>query len=175
MQNGFLKGKTAVVTGAARNLGRAFAEMLGGHGANVVLHYSGEKSRTEAEETARLVRTAGGTTELIAADLTNTGQLRKIFDKALDRFGQLDVLINNAALIIKKPFVDIKEAEYDRIFALNAKAPFFCMQEAARRMNDRGRIINIGTGILGMSSAAKHRWSTLRVHLLRKSAAAELL
>jgi NAD(P)-dependent dehydrogenase (short-subunit alcohol dehydrogenase family) len=154
MVNGFLKGKTAVVTGAARNLGRSFAEMLGSHGASVVVHYKGEKSRTEAEETASLVRNAGGTAELISADLTNSGQLRKVFARALERFGRLDVLVNNAAIIIKKLFADISEAEYDHIFAINAKAPFLCMQEAARLMSDYGRIINIGTGILGMSIPA---------------------
>jgi NAD(P)-dependent dehydrogenase (short-subunit alcohol dehydrogenase family) len=151
MLDGFLEGKTAVVTGAARNLGRGFAEMLASHGANVVVHYNNEKSRPEAEQTAVAVRANGTEAEVVAADLTLPSQIQSMFERIMKRFGRFDVLINNAGMIIKKPFVEIIEKEFDQMFALNAKAPFLCMQEAARRMGDGGRIVNIGTGILGMS------------------------
>ena len=151
MKEGFLRGKAALVTGATRNLGRAFAVMLAGHGANVMVHYNGEKSRADAEEACKLARATGSAAELVSADLTDTAQARKLFDRALDRFGRLDVLINNAGMMIKKPVVEISEEEWDRIFALNAKAPFLLMQEAARRMSDGGRVVNVGTSILGMA------------------------
>jgi NAD(P)-dependent dehydrogenase (short-subunit alcohol dehydrogenase family) len=152
MANGFLKGKTALVTGGARNLGRASAEMLARHGANVIIHYHGEKARPDAEQTAALVRDAGGTTELVAAELSEKTQVLSLFERTMTRFGRLDVLLNTVGMIIKKPFTEITEHDYDTIFAVNAKSAFFCMQEAAKRMSDGGRIVNVGTSILGMST-----------------------
>jgi NAD(P)-dependent dehydrogenase (short-subunit alcohol dehydrogenase family) len=153
MTEGFLKGKTAVVTGAARNLGRGFAVMLARQGANVAVHYHGEQARADAEETALLVSGVGVEAELVAADLSDTNQVRGLFDRTMTRFGRLDVLLNTVGMIIKKPFIEISEAEYDTIFAVNAKSVFFSMQEAARRMSDGGRIVNLATSILGMSTA----------------------
>jgi NAD(P)-dependent dehydrogenase (short-subunit alcohol dehydrogenase family) len=150
-QNGFLRGKAALVTGATRNLGRAFALMLAKHGANVVVHHSGDKSQAEAAETTAMARAAGVEAEAVAADLSDSKQVRRLLERLMERFGRFDVLINNAGMIIKKPFAEISEEEYDRIFAVNAKAPFLCMQEAARQMSDGGRVVNIGTSILGMS------------------------
>lgn len=75
--------------------------------------------------------------------------VRKMFDEALSAFGRVDFVINNAGLVIKRPFVEITEADFDRSFGINAKAAFFVMQEAARHMADNGRIINMGTTILG--------------------------
>jgi len=154
MTNGFLKGKTALVTGATRNLGRSFAEMLAQHGANVTVHYHGEKSRSEAEQTASLIKGAGGEAELVGADLSDTQQIRDMFDRTMTRFGRLDVLLNTVGMIIKKPFDEITEADYDTIFAVNAKSVFFTMQEAAKKMSDGGRIVNVGTSILGMSTGS---------------------
>ena len=72
-----------------------------------------------------------------------------MFEATLGAFGRVDIVINNAGLVIKKPFTDISEAEFDRSFGINAKAAFFVMQEAARCIADNGRIINMGTTILG--------------------------
>jgi len=152
MAERFLRGKTAVVTGAARNLGRGFAEMLARQGANVAVHYHDEHARADAEETASLVRSAGVEAELVAADLSDTKQVRSLFDRTMTRFGRLDMLLNTVGMIIKKPFIEISEAEYDTIFAVNAKSVFFSMQEGARRMSDGGRIVNLATSILGMST-----------------------
>jgi NAD(P)-dependent dehydrogenase (short-subunit alcohol dehydrogenase family) len=153
MADGFLKGKTALVTGAARNLGRGFAQMLARQGGNVMVHYHGQKARSDAEKTAALVREAGAEAELVAADLSDTAQISSMFDQTLARFGRLDTLLNTAGMIIKKPFMEITEEDYNTIFAVNAKSVFFCMQEAARRMHDGGRIVNVGTSILAMNTA----------------------
>jgi NAD(P)-dependent dehydrogenase (short-subunit alcohol dehydrogenase family) len=152
MREGFLSGKSALVTGAARNLGRGIAEMLAHQGADVTVHYHGPHARADAEKTASLVQGAGVDAEVVAADLAEVKQVRSMFDRAMSRFGRVDVLINTAGMIIKKPFVEITEEDYDTIFATNAKSAFFCMQEAAKRMNDGGRIVNVGTSILGMST-----------------------
>jgi NAD(P)-dependent dehydrogenase (short-subunit alcohol dehydrogenase family) len=127
--------------------------MLASRGANVIVHYHGPKARSDAERTAALVRDAGVEAELAGADLSDTAQIRTLFDHTLTRFGRLDVLLNTAGMIIKKPFVEITEEDYDTIFAINAKAVFFAMREAARRMSDGGRIVNVGTSILAMNTA----------------------
>jgi NAD(P)-dependent dehydrogenase (short-subunit alcohol dehydrogenase family) len=146
-----LAGKVAIVTGAARNLGRGFAEMLASHGASVVVHFNAERSRGDAEETARRVRAVGGEAELIQADLSSPGAASAIVERCFARFGRLDVLINNAGIIIKKPLREIDDADYERIFAINARAPFQLMRAAAERMSDGGRIINIVTSVLACS------------------------
>jgi NAD(P)-dependent dehydrogenase (short-subunit alcohol dehydrogenase family) len=119
----------------------------------VIVHFRDEKDRLEAEQTASLVKEKGVEAELVVADLSDTNQIRSMFDHATTRFGRLDVLLNTVGMIIKKPFVEITETDYDTIFAINARSVFFSMQEAAKRMSDGGRIVNIGTSILGMSTA----------------------
>jgi NAD(P)-dependent dehydrogenase (short-subunit alcohol dehydrogenase family) len=140
-----LTGKVALVTGSARNMGRAFAIALARRGADVTVHHHGEASRADAEETARQVRAAGGRALLVAGDIAQLAVVRRLFDDTLAAFGRIDIVINNAGAIRKKPVVEFSEEEFDRLFAVNTKAAFFVMQEAARRMADGGRIINMGT------------------------------
>ncbi len=148
-----LVGKVAVVLGASRNMGRDFARELAAHGADVVVHYNAASSRAEAEETAGLVQQAARRAWLVDGDLTNPATVRKVFDAAEQAFGRIDIVVNTAGVVIKKPFVEITEAEFDRGFAINTKAAFFVMQEAAKRIADNGRIINIGTTLLGATTA----------------------
>ncbi|QXQ07468.1 SDR family oxidoreductase [Sphingosinicellaceae bacterium] len=141
-----LDGKVAVVMGATRNQGRAYAVMLARNGCRgVAVHYHGEGSRGEAEETAAEVAHFGAEPLLISADLTQVPDVVALFDAVDRRFGRLDILINTVGKVVKKPFVEITEADFDQSFAINGKAAFFCMQEAAKRIEDNGRIISIGT------------------------------
>lgn len=146
---GLLAGKVAIITGSARNMGRAFAVALARQGADIVVHHHGPSSREDAEETARLVQAEGRRAMVVDGDLSRTVAVRQMFDKGHEAFGRLDIVINNAGLVIKKPFTEITEEDFDRSFGINAKAAFFVMQEAARRIADNGRIINMGTTILG--------------------------
>jgi NAD(P)-dependent dehydrogenase (short-subunit alcohol dehydrogenase family) len=148
----FLSGKVAIVTGASRNLGRAFSEMLGSNGASVVVHYNNPNKKSEAEDTAAKVRESDSKAIVEQANLTKTSEIRRLFDNTMKEFNQLDILINTAGAVLKKPFVEISEEEYDRMFAINAKAAFFCMQEAAKRMADNGRIINMETSLVGATT-----------------------
>lgn len=152
MANQALEGKVAVVTGASRNMGRAFSEMLGAEGASVAIHYNSPTSKVGAEETAAAVKAAGGDAATFQADLTRVEEVRRLFDEVVRKFSHLDILVNTAGMVLKKPMVEITEAEYDRMFAINAKAAFFCMQEAARRMRDNGRILNLGTSLLAATT-----------------------
>ena len=147
-----LEGKIAIVTGASQNLGRAFAEMLATDGASVVVHYNNPNKKSDAEDTATKIREKGGKAIVEQADLTKTAEIKRLFEKTITEFNQLDILINTAGKVLKKPFVDITEEEYDSMFAINAKAAFFCMQEAARRMTDNGRIINLETSLVGATT-----------------------
>lgn len=144
-----LSGKVAIVTGAARNMGRAFCDAFARMGADVVVHHHAERSAGEAREVAELVRSHGRRALVACGDLSRPAVVREVFDGALAAFGRLDVVVNNAGLVIKKPLAEVSEDEFDRSFGINAKAAFFVMQEAARRLEDDGRIVNMGTTILG--------------------------
>jgi NAD(P)-dependent dehydrogenase (short-subunit alcohol dehydrogenase family) len=144
--------QVAIITGAARNLGRAVAVALAKRSIDIVVHHHGASSRDEAKETARLVEQAGARSLVVDGDISSLAEIRKLFDAAHATFGRVDIVVNNAGVIVKKPFVEITEAEFDRSFAINAKAAFFVMQEAARRISDHGRIINIGTTLLAATT-----------------------
>ena len=144
-----LTGKVAVITGSARNMGRAFAEALARLGADIVVHYHSASAKSDAEETAQLVQVQGRRAVTVGGNLAEQAVVRQMFDEALRAFEHVDIVINCAGVVLKKPFVEVTEEEFDRVFAVNTKAAFFVMQEAARRISDDGRIINLGTTILG--------------------------
>ncbi len=144
-----LEGKTAIVTGAARNLGAQFSLGLGAAGANIVVHYNAEKSIAEAEIVAEEVRKFGVKSAVIQADLSATGGARQLFEEAGRNFDGIDIVVNNSGAMHKAPISETSEEDFDRVFALNAKAAFFVLKEAGNRLRDNGRIINIGTSLLG--------------------------
>ncbi|MGU3665775.1 SDR family oxidoreductase [Methylobacterium sp. A49B] len=148
-----LDGKVAVVLGAARNQGRAYAAMLARNGCRgVAIHYHGEHSRGEAEQTAAEVEHLGAETLLIGGDMTQVAEVKRLFDEVGSKFGRLDILINTVGKVVKKPFVEITEEDFDTSFAINTKQAFFCMQEAAKRIEDNGRIINISTTLVAATT-----------------------
>ncbi|HVY44764.1 MAG TPA: SDR family oxidoreductase [Minicystis sp.] len=147
-----LTGKVALVTGSARNMGRAFAEAFASDGADVVVHPRGAAAKADAEETARRVRARGRRAIVVEGDLAVVANVRRAFDEAVKAFGRVDVVVNNAGVVVKKPIVEVTEEDFDRSFGANAKAAFFVMQEAARRVADGGRIINLGTTLLAATT-----------------------
>ena len=136
-----LDGKTVLVTGAAKRIGRAVAERLGRAGAQVLIHYG--TSRDEAEATAREVKAAG----VYEADLENVDAIRYMFARIEAEHGKLDGLVNNAARFNTLDVMDIEEADWDAIHRVNLKATFFCCQAAARlmRKSGEGRIVNFSS------------------------------
>jgi NAD(P)-dependent dehydrogenase (short-subunit alcohol dehydrogenase family) len=144
-----LQGKAAIVTGAARNMGRAFCERLAELGADVTVHHHGPASRLDAEGCAKQVEKAGSRAVLVEGDLSKKESVTRLFEATTAAFGRVDIVINNAGVLVKKPFTAVTEEDFDRCFNTNAKAAFFVMQEAAQRLSDFGRIINMGTTILG--------------------------
>lgn len=143
-----LNGKVAFVGGASRNLGGLISTTLGAEGALVAVHYNSESSRAKAEDVVAQINKGPGEAFAVQADLTKVAEVERVFEEVLDRFGKLDYSINTAGMVLKKPLTEITEEEYDRMFAVNSKAAFFVMREAARRMDDGGKIITVVTSLL---------------------------
>jgi 3-oxoacyl-[acyl-carrier protein] reductase len=143
--NDTLKGKVALVTGASRGIGRAIAIRLAKSGASVVVNYS--SSPGEAQKTVEKIKAAGGKAVAIQADIGRVSEITRLFDEAIKHFGKLDILVNNAGVIIIKPVGDTTEADFDRLFAINVKGTFFACQQAATRLADHGRIINLSSSV----------------------------
>jgi 3-oxoacyl-[acyl-carrier protein] reductase len=138
-----LAGKVAIVTGSSRGIGEAIAERLADDGAAVVVNYVNGKEQAAA--VVRSIETSGGKAIAIQADLGNLADIKRLFEQTIGHFGRLDILVNNAGITLSNPLAEATEAEFDQTFAVNAKGPFFAMQEATKHMQDGGRIISIST------------------------------
>jgi len=143
-----LAGKIAVVTGGSRGIGAAIATRLAIDGAAVVVNYVSHQA--EADDVVQKIVQAGGKGIAIQADISKTEEVHLLFEEVIERFEGLDLLINNAgaAHIRPMPIVDATEEIYDGTFAVNTKGTFLCLREAAKRMRDGGRIVNMSsTGV----------------------------
>lgn len=138
-----IKGKTVLVTGAAKRIGRSIALKLAGDGARVLIHYG--TSRESAEATAKECSAAG----VYQADLAKVSEIHRMFAEIAEREPQLDALVNNAARFTRIHPLEVTEADWDFIHDVNLKAYFFCAQEAAKLMKRNeggaGRIVNISS------------------------------
>jgi 3-oxoacyl-[acyl-carrier protein] reductase len=138
-----LTEKVAIVTGASDGIGRAIAERLAQDGATVVVNYG--KSADKAKQVVVGIEAKGGKAVAIQADMSKVGDASRLVKDTVKKFGRLDILVNNAGMFMFKPLVDMSEEEFDRMFALNTKGPYFALQEAAKVIQDGGRIVNIST------------------------------
>lgn len=150
---GVFSGRTALVTGASRGIGRGIAERLGRDGARVAVHYG--RDETAAEKTVAAIEEAGGTAFAIRAELGVPGDAERLWEEFDRHADGLDILVNNAGIGASRPFADIDEQEFDRLFAVNVKAPHFIAQLGAERLRDGGRVVNISSG-LARSAAMPH-------------------
>jgi 3-oxoacyl-[acyl-carrier protein] reductase len=136
-----LEGKTALITGSSRGIGRAIAERLAADGAAVVINYARNRESARA-----VVDSIGGKAIAIQADISKAAEVRRLFDEAEKAVGRLDIVVANAGVHIIKPLIENTEADYDYIFDINTKGVFFTLQEAGRRVRDGGRIVVVSTG-----------------------------
>ena len=139
-----LSGKVAIVTGASNGIGRAIAERLAEDGAIVVVNYS--KSSEKAQQVVVGIQGKGGKALAVQTDMSQVAEARRLVIDTVKQFNRLDILVNNAGKFMPKSLDETTEEEFDGVIALNAKGPYFAMQEAAKVLKDGGRIVNISTG-----------------------------
>jgi len=157
-----LKGKVVLVTGAGRRVGRAIAEALGAEGMRVAAHH--HESSGGASDVADVIRAGGGEAAIFSADLSKPSEPDSLVASVAKHFGTFDVVINSAAVMWRTPFGTIDSETWDRMFAINVRAPFFIAQAAARYMTQGGAIVNIA------DLAAFETWPEFVPHNITKAA-----
>lgn len=141
-----LSSQVALVTGSSSGIGQAIAIRLAQDGADLAINYAHDLAG--AQDTQRTVEQAGRRATIIQADIAQVDQARQLVADTVARLGRLDILINNAGIEIKQPFVDVTEENFDRVVNVNLKGAFFCAQAAAQQMirqGQGGRIVNISS------------------------------
>ncbi len=162
-----LLGKSALVTGAAKRIGRAIAMELGRAGADVAITYLG--STAEAEETVRALGALDVDAVAIRADLRDPVSVREAVGEVAERFGRIDIVVNNAGMFASEPMEEITAEQWDAMFQTNTRAPFLVAQAALPWLRSaRGRILNIG------SLGGIHPWAT-HAHYCTSKAALHML
>jgi 3-oxoacyl-[acyl-carrier protein] reductase len=143
-----LRNKTCLVTGSSRGIGRAIALRLAREGANVVVNYVANPDK--AQEVVREVEQAGGNAIAVRGDVSKTEAVKHLFAETHKAFGGIDVLVNNAGIILYKLLEDTTDEEFDRLFALNVRGTFLACREAVKAMRNGGRIINFSSSTTAM-------------------------
>jgi 3-oxoacyl-[acyl-carrier protein] reductase len=138
-----LNNKVVLVTGASRGIGAAVAKKIAGEGAKVVINYAGNKE--EAGQTVQLIKDAGGDAIALKADVSKASEVTALFDAAIAHYGKIDVLINNAGIMITKLLKDTTDYDFTRQFDINVRGTFNTLREAATKLANNGTIINLST------------------------------
>lgn len=140
-----LKDKVVIVTGASRGIGKAIAIEMAKEGAKVIVNYNNSKER--ALEVIREIEDIEGKAIAVKADVSKRDEIKKMVDIAVENFGEIHILVNNAGILQQKPFETITDKEWDRMFEVNMKGTFICSQECIPHMlkANFGRIINISS------------------------------
>ncbi|WP_457095473.1 SDR family oxidoreductase [Lysobacter sp. P5_B9] len=138
----------AIVTGASRGIGAAIAERLAKDGHAVAVNYAG--NRREADQVFERIAAAGGEAIALQADVSDPAAVQRLFEAVESRFGGVDVLVNNAGIMKLAPLADSDDALFDSQVAINLKGTFNTVRQAARRLRDGGRIVNLSTSVVGL-------------------------
>jgi 3-oxoacyl-[acyl-carrier protein] reductase len=141
-------GKTALITGSSRGIGATLAQRLAADGFKVVVNYAG--SANAAQEVADKITAIGNEAIVVQADVADPKAVADMFDAAEHAFGGVDVVVNNAGLMILRPVAEFDDDAFDKIIAINLKGTFNVCREAARRLREGGRIINFSSSVIGM-------------------------
>ena len=138
-----IEGKIALVTGSAKRVGRSIVLALAERGAEVVLHY--RDSEVEAQEVLSLIKRAGGKPVAVQGDVSVAADVDRIVETAMQAFGRIEILVNNAAIFYRTPFDRLNEADWDRFLAVNLKGPFLLCRRIGAIMlqQGQGKIVNL--------------------------------
>lgn len=172
MPTQLLRGKSALVTGGARRIGRGIALALAGAGADVALTYL--KSKDDAARTAAEIEALGCRALAVECDVRSEASVRQAIAAIIGRFGRLDVLVNNAAVFETAPLENLTLEQWDAVFETNARGPFLVAREALAHLRAvEGRIVNIGSlgGIHAWAGHAHYCGSKAALHSLTQSMA----
>ena len=148
---GGVTGKVAIVTGATRGIGQAIAQAYAAAGIKVAVV---SRSAADCEQAARAINETGGAAMAAHCDVTQVAAFRQVVEQVVERWGRLDIMVNNAGTAITRKAIDLSEEEWDRVVDLDLLSVFFCAQSAARVMipQQSGKIINVAS-ILGLVGA----------------------
>ncbi|MEN6334225.1 MAG: SDR family oxidoreductase [Phycisphaerales bacterium] len=162
---GRLNGKVAIVTGGSRGIGRAIAVALAGEGATLVL---AARSQGSLDEAAELVRRAGGQAETVITELREESSIRNLVRVTREKFGALDILINNAGITHSAKFAETRTEDLDRCWAVNARAPYILCREALPLLREAQAafIVNIAS-VVGVKGYPLQSAYTASKHALR--------
>ena len=138
-----LAQKVALVTGASRGIGAAVAQKLAGEGAKVIINYAG--AQQEAEQVVQAIKDGGGDAIAIKADVSKAAEVTAMFDAAIAHYGRIDVLVNNAGIMITKLLKDTTDEDFTRQFEVNVRGTFNTLREAAAKLAENGSIINFSS------------------------------
>lgn len=139
-----LKNKVAVITGSARGLGKAIAERYAALGADIVINYSRDKA--SADEVESNIKAMGVRVLSVQADVSKVAEIERLFAEAKAAFGKIDIVVANAGIeMVETPVTEFTEEQFDKVFSINAKGSYFTMQQAAKSVEDGGRIIYIAS------------------------------
>lgn len=143
-----LAGKTVVIAGGAKNLGGLISRQFAKQGANLLIHYNSPSTQQEAEQTLQAVQQLGAKAVLVQADLSDISRIEQLFVQAKEVFGSVDIAINTVGKVLKKPFLDTTEQDFDSMDNINNKIAYFFIQSAGRHLSDGGKICTIVTSLL---------------------------
>ncbi|WP_438298587.1 3-oxoacyl-[acyl-carrier-protein] reductase [Sporosarcina sp. FA15] len=173
---GRFDGKSAIVTGASRGIGREIVLLLAKEGARVAVNYSGSKDK--ADDVVKLITESGGEAFAIQADVSDADGVKIMVDKTLEMFGSIDILVNNAGITRDNLLMRMKEDEWDDVININLKGVFLCTKGVTRQMMRQraGRIVNVASivGVSGNPGQANYVAAKAGVIGFTKTAAKEL-
>ncbi|XMO87982.1 SDR family oxidoreductase [Algibacter sp. AS12] len=161
-----LNNKAIIVTGASKGIGKEIAIQLAKNGAKVIVNYS--NSDAEAQDTVNTIIKNGGTAVAIKADVSIKPEVTHLFDKAIETYGKVDVLVNNAGIMISKLIKDNSQDDFTNQFDVNVRGVFNALQEADSKLADNGNIINVS------SSTTKLMFPTYGIYSATKAAVEQM-
>ncbi|RQO35594.1 short chain dehydrogenase [Chryseobacterium sp. KBW03] len=148
MSKNNLQNKVVLIAGGAKNLGGLLSRNFASKSAKLAIHYNSDTTKPDAEKTLEEVKALGAEAFIFQGDLTKIENITRFFDETVSKFGRIDIAINTVGMVLKKPFIETTEAEYDSMSDINSKVAYFFIQEAGKKLNDNGKICTIVTSLL---------------------------